>query len=159
GAILHERTEHLWGVAQGLELTTKPNTDGNKKYVDVSLSPGRAVDRLGRAIVVTTALPPDPTLFPGQIATPDPPKPSPAVLQAVDVPQLGDTQPGKCGVTLTTRIEEGLQISFGNPGTEISIVDAQPATVDEGLGTSTDDDKVLVGWVQFDPTISNNEGR
>src|SRR5262245_39133472 len=66
GAVLHERTEHLWGVAQGLELTTTTQTLGGTKYVDVSVAPGRAVDRLGRSIVVTEPIPLDPDAFHAQ---------------------------------------------------------------------------------------------
>jgi len=150
GAVLHDRTEHLWGVAQGLALTATSNTDtGGNKFVDVSLSPGRAVDRLGRSIVATTAVPLDPAAFLQQIANPGKTDFFPVFIQAIDVPQPGSSQPGKCAVSLTTRIEESLQVSFGNPGSEIAILDQDPATVDEGFGTPGLADKVLVGWVQF----------
>jgi hypothetical protein len=158
GAVLHERTEHLWGVAQGLVLTTQPSSDSaGNAFVGVTLSPGRAVDPLGRAIVVTAPLPLQPSDFTGQIANPDKTRFYPVFVQAIEVPRAGDTQPGKCGVTLTTRVEESQQISYGTPGSEISVLDQELPTVDEGLGTPTLNTKVLVGWVQFDITIQGGQ--
>jgi hypothetical protein len=160
GSVLHERTEHLWGVAQGLALTPKDNQDAaNNKYIDVELSPGRAVDQLGRSIVVMAAMPLEPKTFLEQIANPDRNKLYPVYVQAALVDKVGDTQPGKCGITLVTRQEESVQVSFGNPGSEIAVFDRELVTVDQGFGKQTLNDKVLVGWVQFDPKISNNEGR
>lgn len=156
GAVLHERTEHLWGVAQGLTLTTANNSDaGNNKFVDVSLSPGRAVDRLGRSIVVTTPLPLDPAVFVQQVANPGKTDFFPVFIQAIEVPQTGSPQPGACAVSLSTRIEESVQISFGRQGSEIAILDQDAATVDQGFGTPGLGDKVLVGWVQFLPDPVN----
>lgn len=158
GAVLHERTEHLWGVAQGLVLTTLPSSDSNgNAFVVVTLSPGRAVDPLGRAIVVTAPVPLQPSDFTGQIANPDKTRFYPVFIQAIEVPKVGDTQPGKCGVTLTTRVEESQQLAYGSPGSEIPILDQELPTVDEGLGTPTLNTKVLVGWVQFDTSIQGGQ--
>lgn len=160
GAVLHERTEHLWGVAQGLTLTTTPNKDSNQlDYVDVSLQPGRAVDQLGRSIVVTTAIPLDPADYKQHVATRDKTKLCPVFVQVNDVDLTGDTQPGKCAVTVTTRVDEAVQVVFGSPGTELAILDQTEATVDQTLDTATPSTMVLVGWVQFDPTISTGEGK
>lgn len=158
GLALHESTEHLWGLAQGLVLTTKDDQDSlGNKFVHVSVSPGRAVDRLGRAIVVTDPLPLDPGDFLAKIANVDNQKFYPVFVQAVDVDKPGDTQPGKCGVTLATRTEESLQVVFGNPGTELTVLDQQAATVDKLFDTPTSSDMVLVGWVQFDPNIQSGQ--
>lgn len=157
GAVLHERTEHLWGVAQGLALETidRKTPDGKARYVDVTLGAGRAVDRLGRSIVVLEPIPVDPDAFRQQIAKPNSTDLYPVFVQAIEVPRAGETQPGKCAVALTTRIEEALQISFGLPGEELSVLDQPAATVDQGFGTPTLSDKVLVGWVKFnaDPPL------
>src|SRR5262245_26582816 len=85
GMVLHERTEHLWGVAQGLELTTTDQTQGTAKYVDVSVAPGRAVDRLGRAIVVTAAIPLDPDAFAAQFQPKSATDKYPVFVQAIEV--------------------------------------------------------------------------
>ena len=155
GAVLHERTEHLWGVAQGLRLDTIERTatdTAQTKYVDVSLSPGRAVDRLGRSIVVSEALPLDPDAFMKQVKA-DATSAFPVFVQAIELPRAGETAPGKCSVGLTSRIEEGLQVSFGSPGEELAVLEETAATVDEGFGIPSLSDKVLVGWVKFNPTI------
>ena len=149
GAVLHERTEHLWGVAQGLELTTATQTLGGAKYVDVSVAPGRAVDRLGRSIVVIEAIPLDPDAFHAQFPSAKPTELYPVFVQAIEVPRQGETQPGKCAVALTTRIEERVQVVFGPPGAEVSVLDPPPISVADGFGTPILTDMVLVGWVKF----------
>lgn len=160
GAALHERTEHIWGVAQGLVLTPTTNTTGTKPYVDIDLYPGRAVDQLGRALVVMSPLRLQVSDFTGQIANRDPTKFFPVYIQAVDVAQVGDTQPGKCSVNLTTRFEERVQVSYGNPGSELTLLDQTLPTVADGLDTTnlpSLDARVLVGWVQFDPSINGGQ--
>jgi hypothetical protein len=155
GAVLHERTEHLWGVAQGLLLETieqTANDAAKTKYVDVNLSPGRAVDRLGQSIVVSQALPLEPEAFTKQVK-PDDTSLFPVFVQAIEVAKAGETAPGKCSVALTSRIEEAVQISFGSPGEEIAVLEQSAATVDEGFGKPALTDKVLVGWVRFNTTL------
>jgi len=161
GAALHERTEHIWGVAQGLVLTPKPNTTGSQPYVDIDLAVGRAVDQLGRALVVMAPLRLQVSDFQGQIANPDKAKFYPVYVQAVDLAQVGNTQPGKCSVNLATRYEESVQASFGNPGSELTLLDQALPTVADGLDTTNTPSlsaKVLVGWVQFDPGINQFVG-
>ncbi|HEX5062216.1 MAG TPA: hypothetical protein VFV99_22755 [Kofleriaceae bacterium] len=158
GSVFHERTEHLWGVAQGLTLDTtqQKTTDPTKpptKYVDVTLAPGRAVDRLGRSILVTEGIPLDPDMFTQQIASPTDGVLYPVFVQAIEVARTGETQPGKCSVSLETRVEESLQIAFGSPGEEITVLDQAAVPVSEGFGTPALSDKVLVGWVKFNTTI------
>ncbi len=159
-AALHERTEHIWGVAQGLVLTPTPNTTGSVPYVDIDLSPGRAVDQLGRALVVTSPLRLQVSDFTDHIANRDKTKFYPVFIQAVDIAQVGDTQPGKCNVSLTTRFEESVQVSFGNPGSELTLLDQTLPTVADGLDTANVpglDPRVLVGWVQFDKDINSGQ--
>ncbi len=159
GAVLHERTEHLWGVAQGLTLKPTPNTDGiTPGYVNIALQPGRAVDRLGRSIVVMSEVPLDPGDYKQQVATRDKTKLCPVFVQVIDVNRTGDTQPGKCAVNVITRVEETVQVVFGSPGTELAILDQAEATVDVDADTdATPSDMVLVGWVQFDPSIAGGK--
>lgn len=156
GAVLHERTEHLWGVAQGLTLVTiEQKTQGSSptKYVDITLAPGRAVDRLGRSIVLGEAVPLDPDQFLQQIAKPDDTSLYPVFVQAVEIARTGETQPGRCAVALTTRVEEGFQIAFGSPGEELAVLDQPAVPVSERFGSPALSDKVLVGWVKFKTAI------
>lgn len=152
GAVLHERTEHLWGVAAGLELVATPRTNAaGDRYVDVRLMPGRAVDRLGRVMVVTDAQDVEPSLFTDQIASPTATDRYPVYLQAVERPRPGDTRPGACGIAPPSQVEESFQLSFGGPGSEISILEQQPAPVEDGFGVPGILDKVVVGWVTWNP--------
>jgi hypothetical protein len=155
GAALHERTEHLWGVAAGLQLAEiQKTTASGDRYVDLQLLPGRAVDRLGRVIVLTDALDIEPSLFTDQIATPTATDAYPVYVQAIDRPRAGDTRPGSCATANPTQIEESLQISFDGPGTEISVLEQDPAPVTDGLGVPALSDKVLVGWVRWNDKLA-----
>lgn len=152
GAVMHERTEHLWGVAAGLELAAiQKVTASGERYVDVQLMPGRAVDRLGRVIVLTEAREIEPSLFTDQIATPSAGELYPVYIQAIDRPRSAGTRPGACATAQPALIEEGLQISFDRPGSEIAILDQEAAPVADGLGAPSLFDKVLVGWVRWIP--------
>jgi hypothetical protein len=159
GTVLHERTEHLWGVAAGLELAaTQKTTSGGERFVAVQLMPGRAVDRLGRVIVVTEPIDVEPALFTDQIATPTTTDRYPVYIQAIERPRSGDARPGACSTAQPTQIEEGFQLSFGGPGSEISILDQDAAPVADGLGAPTLFDKVVVGWVRWNPTLTQFAG-
>jgi hypothetical protein len=156
-AVQHERTEHLWGVAEGLELQPiERSTSGGDKYVDVNLLPGRAVDRLGRSIVVTEPRLIDTTDF--DLSSTSPGQLFPVFVQAIEVPISGQTQPGKCAINQTARVEERLQLSFGTPGSEIVVLEQSGAGVAAGFGTPALNDKVLVGWVSWNQTLGKFAG-
>jgi len=167
GSALHERTEHLWGVAAGLALAATPKTTSNgDRFVAVQLLPGRAVDRLGRVIVVTEALDVEPALFTDQIAVPNATDHYPLYIQAIERPRSATARPGACNTAQPATIEEGFQLSFGAPGSEISILDQDAAPVADGFGTPTAADKVVVGWVRWNPALeqfasveTSSEGR
>jgi hypothetical protein len=156
-AVQHERTEHLWGVAEGLELQAiERTTPAGDKYVDVNLLPGRAIDRLGRSIVVTEARLIDTTDF--DLSSSDENQLFPVFVQAIEVPVSGQAQPGKCAVNQAARIEERLQISFGTPGSEIVVLEQTSAGVTAGFGTPALNDKVLVGWVSWNNDLDKFAG-
>ncbi|HWO25311.1 MAG TPA: hypothetical protein VNO30_41510 [Kofleriaceae bacterium] len=151
---LHERTEHLWGVASGLSLREIPHTMEGETYCDVELSPGRAVDRLGRAIVAIEPRLLDPRELESRITGAQTETDVyPVFVQALDIEHTGQTRPGKCAVGQVSRIEEGLLISFGAPGSEIPLLEQRPATVNEELGAPPAGDKVLVGWVTWNKKL------
>ena len=156
--ILHERTEHLWGVASGLTLTTTALKKGTLDYVQVSLSPGRAVDRLGRAIVVTQPRTLDLKDFKDQVGSRTNGALYPVFVQAISVERRGQTQPGKCAVAQTTRIEESFQIVFGAPGSELPVLDAPAATVEADADQPGLFDMVLVGWVEWGGQVEDFVG-
>lgn len=152
---LHERTEHLWGVAAGLSLREIQRTTRDKQsFVDVELSPGRAVDRMGRAIVSTEPRLLDPRDLESRITREQTERDVyPVFVQALDVPRPGQAQPGQCAVGQVARIEEGLLVSFGAPGSEIPLLEQGNAAVQEELGAPPAGDKVLVGWVTWDAKL------
>ena len=159
GAALHERTEHLWGVASGLELVAiQRTTAGGVRYVDVQLKPGRAVDRLGRVIVLTEPRDIEPALFIDQIATPSATELYPVYVQAIERPRAGEGRPGACATARPALIEEGLQLAFDRPGSEISILEQEAAPVADGLGAPTLFDKVLIGWVRWNRDLGRFAG-
>jgi len=166
GAALHERTEHLWGVAAGLALAATQKASSGDRFVAVQLLPGRAVDRLGRVIVVTEAVDVEPALFTDQIAVPNGTDRYPVYIQAIERPRSATARPGACSTAQPAQIEESFQLSFGAPGSEISILDQDAAPVADGFGTPTSSDKVVVGWVrwnqqlaQFASVETSSEGR
>lgn len=52
----HDRYLHSWGIAHGLELIGAPRTDTAGQYVEVTVSPGLAIDGAGREVVVTESV-------------------------------------------------------------------------------------------------------
>jgi len=111
----------------------------------VNLQPGRAIDRLGRVIIVSEQRPLVTADF--QLSSSNVNDLFPVYVQAIETPQTGSTQPGKCATAQPNRIEEAVQISFGTPGSELAVLEQDAATVDRGFGTPGLNDKVLVGWV------------
>src|SRR5262245_23945563 len=49
----HGRILHSWGIASGLQLQAEERQDNSGNYVEVTVSPGIAIDGRGREIVVT----------------------------------------------------------------------------------------------------------
>ncbi|HEY6033640.1 MAG TPA: hypothetical protein VIV58_05250, partial [Kofleriaceae bacterium] len=67
---------------------------------------------------------------------------------------------GKCSVSVITRYEESVQVSYGNPGSELALLDQVLPTVADGLDTTNTPGltaKVLVGWVQYDKDINGGQ--
>src|SRR5947199_398166 len=128
---------------------------GSTKYKEIDLSVGRAVDQLGRALVVTAPLRLQVNDFLNQIANRDNPKFYPVFIQTVDIAQVGDTQPGKCSVNLTTRFEESVQVSFGNPGAELTLLDQTLPTVADGLDITNVPGLVFSGSGRYTRCLSD----
>lgn len=151
-AARHERYLHDWGIAEGLAFVTENRTDPDTgaRYVEVSVSPGLAIDGTGREIVV-----PAPVLLSEaeflQVNDGDGPQaaPYPVFLTAVDRAR-STTSPVSCGTnTGPTRVEESYQILFGRLGDE-RLVNDQPLPP---IGAAPADPPtrwlVLLGYVLF----------
>ena len=153
----HDRYLHDWGIAEGLEMTTKPDATG--KYVDVTLGAGVAIDGTGREIVVPQAVPLDTeAFFTANGASPQVKANYPILLHGIDTaapaPPLAA---GACGAgSQSTRTQEGFDLTYGALGAELHLgeqpvpdVSAGPVRAD-GLPW-----EVLVGFVQWDSTGKN----
>jgi hypothetical protein len=158
----HERYLHSWGVAEGLELTTTSKTDAaGNNYVEVTLGQGVAVDGTGREIVV-----PAPYL----LVTTDFSIANPSGLPNTDYPILlhgiDSTAPAAplatsaCGTAnQPTRTREGYGLTYAGPGADVGL-DEQNVPA-ESAGPSPDlahPWEILVGYVQWDPSISQFTG-
>jgi hypothetical protein len=157
----HERTLHLWGITQGLELVPEPDTAGAQPFVRVSLSAGAAVDGTGRQIVVAEPVPLDEGAFEqlnGTVAAAAPPDTwFPVFLSGrdEDAPVEG-IAPTSCGQQAApTRVVEGYEVSFGRAGDELELDDQQVPAIDEGPGREGANPwRVLLGFVQWIPNIN-----
>lgn len=151
-AARHARYLHDWGIAEGLELVTENRTDPatNARYVEVSVSPGLAIDGTGREIVVPAPAVLSEASF-EEVNGSDRPtaEPYPVFLTSADRVQSGGG-PVSCGTTAApTRVEESYQILFGRLGDELLAADQRPPPVG---ATSADPPTrwlVLLGFVQW----------
>ena len=159
----HERYLHSWGIAEGLALTTTPKTDitGNN-YVEVTLDQGVAIDGTGREIVVPEPVPLSTTDFsianPSGLANTD----YPILLHGID-----STAPA---ATAGHRRLRGRQPADSHAGGVRPAPTPAPAPIsalieqnvpDESAGPSPDPAhpwEILVGYVQWDPSISKFTG-
>jgi hypothetical protein len=152
-AARHDRYLHDWGVAEGLELTTTPDSTG--KYVDVTLGPGVAVDGTGREIVVpTSVLLNTADFFNANGASPQAGANYPVLLHATDVdPPAAPVAIGASGSgSQPTRTQEGFGLTFGALGDDLSLDEQQAPDVSAGPGPAAGQPwEVLVGFVQWDP--------
>ncbi|HWS89092.1 MAG TPA: hypothetical protein VN282_19125 [Pyrinomonadaceae bacterium] len=161
-AARHERYLHTWGIAWGLGLTTKDKevevSGAPVKYVEVTLSPGVAIDGRGREIVVpekrrlseddfdqlNVAVQDADALYPVYLRGLDEAGPAPAFST------------GDCASAQSTRTVEGYDVSFGGP--ELTDLDDQAgAEVSDGpdsAGGEEDAWLVLLGFVKWDKAIN-----
>jgi len=150
----HQRSQHLWGIATGLELAgEKRTTPGGDPYVDIAVAPGLAIDGTGRAIVVWEEAQVSDALFDQfNIDTGKAGVFYPVFLEGRDREvAAGGTAVGRCASGGTSRIAEGWEITFGRPGDELDL-DLQQ-TVAVGDGTGAGGWRILLGFVEWDSTL------
>ncbi|MFI0820873.1 hypothetical protein ACH4TX_32735 [Streptomyces sp. NPDC021098] len=151
--VRHARHLHEWGIAEGLGLVTQPRTDPatGDRYVEVSVSPGIAVDGTGREVVVTEPVVLRESDFDevngaDQVTV----EPYPVFLTAADREPDRSAAPVSCSGSATkTRVEESYQLLFGRLGDERLVAEQQPPAI----GTPPADPPVrwliLLGYVQW----------
>lgn len=152
-AARHARYLHEWGIAEGLGLVTESRTDPdtNTQYVEVSVSPGLAVDGTGREIVVAEPVVLSEADFEEvNGADQQPLDPNyPVFLTAVDRTPPA-TGAASCGTTAApTRVEESYQILFGRLGDERLVADQQPPAVGAAPAAPPVRWLVLLGYVRW----------
>lgn len=153
-AARHERYLHDWGIAEGLELTTAPDSSG--QYVDVTLSPGIAIDGTGREIIVpASVLLSTADFFNANGASPQAGASYPILLSGLDTnPPAAPLTTGACGPGgQPTRTEEGYVLAYGALGAGLSLDGQQVPDVTQGPVPAPGEPwQVLVGFVQCDPS-------
>lgn len=150
----HERSLHLWGIAEGLTLSGKDKqTLNGTPYKEITLSPGIAIDGTGREIVIPEAEKLSEDLFDQlNVAIADKNAWYPVILSGRDEPASQTTVAvGACYSAQPTRQVEGFDVNFGRPGDELDI-DNQPAP-DVAEGPRSSAWKILLGFVQWDAAI------
>jgi hypothetical protein len=151
------RDLHTPGIATGLVLQGKDQQTSDsppKKYQEVTLTAGVAIDRTGRQVVLAADTRLDEVAFDEQrVQINDANAWYPVFLRGRDqqaaVPAISA---GSCGTSGTTRVTEAAEVSFGSPGQELDFdanVSPEPA---DGPG-DPDGSLVLVGFVQWDKSL------
>jgi hypothetical protein len=150
----HDRYRHRAGVLHGMELD-------DKEAPQIFVTPGVAVDALGREIVLTERFELQKATFlmaNGGTAVKD--VSYPVLLRSVFRPAAAEARGalGSCGgAGRAGRIEERAEIVFGRPGEEAQLDDeAVPApsaapSAAEGVGPP-----LLLGFVSWDPAAPDN---
>ena len=149
----HERFLHLWGIAEGLGLssTDKQTLDGTS-YKEITLSPGVAIDGTGREIVVPEAVLLSAELL-LNVAIADPNAWYPVLLTGRDEPASQNAVAvGTCYSAQPTRRVEGFDVSFGRPGDELDLETRPAPNVAEGPGSAAW--TMLLGFVQWNEDIN-----
>jgi hypothetical protein len=164
-AARHARYLHDWGIAEGLALVTQNRTDQdtNTQFVEVSVSPGLAIDGTGREIVVPESAvlseadfqevngadqaPPDP-LYPVFLTAVDRTSPATGVASCGTGTGTG-TATGTGTGAAPTRVEESYQILFGRLGDERLVADQQPPAVGGAPAEPPVRWLVLLGYVRW----------
>lgn len=157
---IHERTEHIGGIAAGLGLVLRDEqvSPAGTTYGELWVEAGVAVDASGRRIAVAEDERVTERSFvtAGVWSGSDPPTTLyPVFLVATEAP-VTSRAAGRCGVDAPTRTAETFQIEFDRPGTEQAVL-RPTATAAPAAGPGTGG-KVLLGFVTWDNTVVPGRG-
>jgi hypothetical protein len=152
-AARHSRYLHEWGIAEGLGLVTENRTDPatNARFVEVSVSPGMAIDGTGREVIVPAPVVLRESDFEqvngaDQATT----SPYPVFLTAMDREPGSAPQSASCGGnTAKTRVGESYQVLFGRLGDELLVADQPPPPVGAEPADPPTRWLILLGYVQW----------
>lgn len=159
-AARHERSLHLWGIAEGLDLNgVDKKTAAGANYQEITIGAGIAFDASGREIV----LPAD-TLLSEQafdqsnVAVGQPPLEEvwyPVFLTGRDsIPAAPVLAAGRCASSEPSRWREDIQVDFGRPGDETRAEEQpRPAIADGPDSGQAAPRRLLLGFVRWDTAL------
>lgn len=150
----HDRYLHSWGIADGLELVGTPRTDTAGPYVEVTVSPGLAIDGGGREIVVTESVRVGEDDFDQLNITDSANDPTqhfyPVFLVGRDEQGRAAAQrASSCLENPKTRVNESFAITFGALGSAAELDKQVVPDPDAPVGSGQKPWRLLLGFVSW----------
>lgn len=151
----HDRYLHSWGIADGLELIATARTDTLGPYVEVSISPGLAIDGAGREIVVTESVRVSEDDFDQRNLTNSANDPArdfyPVFINGRDeASSAAARRNSACLENPSTRVSESFTISFGSLGSAADLDTQVVPDPDAPVGSRQAPWRLLLGYVAWD---------
>ena len=151
----HDRHLHSWGIAYGLMLEAAARSDPSGNYVEVSVSPGVAIDGGGREIVVIESARVSEDAFDQLNITDSANDPEvhfyPVYLVGRDEQgSAAGRRVSQCLENPSTRIQESYFITFGTLGSASDLDQQVALDADAPAGTRPKPWKILLGYVSWD---------
>ena len=153
----HDRYLHSWGIADGLELVSTPRTDTLGPYVEVTVSPGMAVDGGGREIVVAESVRVGEDAFDQLNITDSANDPTkhfyPVFLVGRDEQgRAAARSTSSCLENPSTRISESFFVTFGSLGSATDLDTQVVPDPDAPVGSRPAPWRILLGFVAWSGT-------
>ena len=155
----HDRYQHSWGIIDGLSLAGLERENTSGKYLEVTLSPGVAIDGSGREIVVADSQRLSEDLFDQlniaeSVSDPnDPPRYPVFLLGRDEKMRAASTSVSFCAGTGSTRTIEGFEVTFGRVGSAADLDQQLVPDPEQGPGDSKNGGwRILLGYVEWDGT-------
>lgn len=156
--VRHNRYLHQWGIAYGLRLEDEAREDTGGSFVEITVTPGIAIDGTGREIVVTEPVRLSENTFDqlnventgGSVET----NFYPVYLVGRDLQETATlTRPSACETGGPNRVQEAFDITFGRVGDAAELDDQiTPELGAAATTTGTRNWRVLLGFVTWDGT-------
>ncbi len=150
----HDSHLHSWGIADGLELVGTPRTDTLGPYVEVTVSPGLAIDGGGREIVVTESVRVSEDAFDERNITDSANDPTkhfyPVFIVGRDEQgSAAARRASSCVDNPATRISESFAITFGALGSAAELDSQVVPDPDAPVGSGQAPWRILLGFVSW----------
>lgn len=153
----HDRYQHSWGIADGFDLKSTARTDTSGPYVEVSVTPGLAIDGAGREIVLTESIRLSEDDFDQRNITDSANDPTkhfyPVFLIGRDEQaSAAARRTSLCLENPSTRVSESLFIEFGRLGTAAELDKQRVPDPDAPVGSGQVPWHILLGFVSWNGT-------